>query len=291
MQEIIMSKPHESEPYKDEQTGTWRTPGEEMETHSFKPASPEATNEVHPAAPGKQTTVPGEGVVSEADAGAKTHPEPGQKPGAGPGAMRPEALNPPSSSPNPDEGSELDETPIAKPDVPSMDTGIQPPEPEEHAPRRQPGQARTVRDVMTVDVEVCNPNTDLYYVARMMAERDIGAVPVVESTDTMRPIGIITDRDIVVRVVAKREDPNTMQAAACMSTGLLTVDPESDLLECMRTMEERQVRRAPVVDRDNRLIGIITQADIAESVSKREAGEFVREISEPSRPGSQGMYH
>ncbi|MGE5610115.1 MAG: CBS domain-containing protein [Bacillota bacterium] len=285
-----MSKSHESGPYKDEQSGTWRTPGEELEAHSFKPASPEATNEVHPAAPGEQKAVPGEGVVSEADAGARTHPEPGEKPGAGPGATRPEALNPVTKSPNPDEPAEVDETQIAKPDLPSMDTGIEPPEPKRHE-RPMPGQARVVRDVMTVDVEVCNPNTELYYVARMMAERDIGSVPVVESTDTMRPIGIITDRDIVVRVIAKREDPNVMKASDCMTTGLLTVNPESDLLECMRTMEERQVRRAPVVDHDGRVIGIISQADIAECVSKREAGEFIQEVSEPTRPGSQGMYH
>ncbi|HEX2971232.1 MAG TPA: CBS domain-containing protein [Tepidisphaeraceae bacterium] len=287
-----MSNPQQSEPRKDEQTGTWRTPGEEMEAHSFEPAPPEATNAVHPAAPGEQKSVPGEGVVGEVDAGTKTHPEPGKHPGASPGALRTEALNPPSSSPEPARpGTSADETEIPKPDLPSMDTGIRPPEPAASTARHTPGQARVVRDVMTVDVEVCNPNTELYYVARMMAERDIGAVPVVESTNTMHPIGIITDRDIVVRVIAKREDLNAMKAADCMSTGLLTVDPESDLLECMRTMEERQVRRAPVVDSNGRLIGIITQADIAESVSQREAGEFIREVSEPTRPGAQGFYH
>src|SRR5688572_12058289 len=76
----------------------------------------------------------------------------------------------------------------------------------------------TVRDVMTPLVEVCTPQTELYYVARMMADRDVGAIPVVETTDSMRPIGIITDRDIVVRALAKRQDVNAMRAGDCMSS-------------------------------------------------------------------------
>src|SRR5688500_6490864 len=71
-----------------------------------------------------------------------------------------------------------------------------------------------VRDVMTADIEVCTPQTALYYVARMMAERDVGAIPVVESTDSMKPVGIITDRDIVVRALEKRQELNNLRCGA-----------------------------------------------------------------------------
>jgi CBS domain-containing protein len=152
-----------------------------------------------------------------------------------------------------------------------------------------------VRDIMTADIEVCTPQTELYYVARMMAERDVGAIPVVQSTDSMKPIGIITDRDIIIRALAKRQDPNGLRCADCMSTDLLTVTPGMSLNECLNLMEERQVRRVVVVDESGRCCGIVAQADIARMAPGSETAELVRDISQPddqqSMRGGHAAYH
>ena len=140
---------------------------------------------------------------------------------------------------------------------------------------------RLVRDVMTADVEVCNPDTELYYVARMMMERDCGSIPVVESTDTMRVVGMITDRDIVVRSIAKNSNPLSQRARDCMSTDLVTISPDAPVEECVGTMERRQLRRMLVIDNTGRLCGIVAQADLATTADNHLAAELVREVSEP----------
>jgi CBS domain-containing protein len=142
--------------------------------------------------------------------------------------------------------------------------------------------ARTAADVMTRDLEVANPASDLYYVARMMADRDTGIVPVVDSTDTMKLVGVITDRDIVVRVVARNNDPKDLRAADCMSAGdLLTARPGDPLDRVLDLMERRQVRRIPVVDPQGRLVGIVSQADLVLAVKEDRAGELVQQVSAP----------
>ena len=156
----------------------------------------------------------------------------------------------------------------------------------EEANRRMRGPvsgARVAGDIMTADVSVCSPDSELYYVARMMEERDIGVVPVVESTDTMRLVGIVTDRDIVVRVVAKNQDYKDLRARDVMSTDdLLSVRPDTPLQQCLDRMEMRQVRRVPVVDDTGRLVGIVAQADLARSASQEQVGELVKDVSMPS---------
>ena len=149
---------------------------------------------------------------------------------------------------------------------------------------------RFVRDVMTSDIEVCTPQTELYFVARMMAERDVGAIPVVHSTDTMMPVGIITDRDIVIRAIARRQDPSALRCADCMSSDLLTVTPGMNLEECLNRMEERQVRRVVVVDESGRCCGIVAQADIALAAPAGETAELVRDISQPDQKSTGGGY-
>jgi CBS domain-containing protein len=153
----------------------------------------------------------------------------------------------------------------------------------------QSNERPRVRDVMTSDLQVCQPQTEIYYVARMMAERDVGAIPVVESTESMRPVGIITDRDIVVRGFAKRQSPADLQASECMSTDLLTLRPEMSIDDATRHMEDRKVRRALVVDDAGRCVGIVAQSDIARHAQLQKTGELVQEISRP--PGYQGAYH
>jgi CBS domain-containing protein len=151
--------------------------------------------------------------------------------------------------------------------------------------------AMTVRDVMTPVVEVCTPQTELYYVARMMADRDVGAIPVVENTDSMKPVGIITDRDIVVRALARRQDPSAMKAGDCMSSGVITATPDGELQECVERMEREQVRRIVVVDSFGRCVGIVAQADIATKTMMSTAADLVREVSKPDGAAEQRRYH
>jgi len=151
------------------------------------------------------------------------------------------------------------------------------------AARRRGRTAIQVRDVMSANLEVAAPDTSLYYVARMMAERDIGAVPIVDSTDSMRPLGILTDRDIVVRVLAKNQNPDELRAGQVMTPTVVTVRPDTAVPECLRLMEERQVRRMLVTDEQNRVIGIVAQADIATRLAGGETADLVTEVSKPQK--------
>ena len=142
-------------------------------------------------------------------------------------------------------------------------------------------RARLVKDLMSPAVEVCTLTTELYYVALMMADRDVGAIPVVASTEEMRPVvGIISDRDIVVRVIAKREDPHALRAGDCMTANVLTVTPQTSLQECLVRMERRQVRRVVVVDDEGHCVGVVAQADLARLLPRENVGELVRDVSE-----------
>jgi CBS domain-containing protein len=144
-------------------------------------------------------------------------------------------------------------------------------------------QARSVSDVMTPAVEVATPSTELYYAARMMADRDVGAIPVVENTDTMRPVGIVTDRDIVVRGLAKRQDVNALNVGVVMSEHAVTVGPDATVDHAVRLMEEHQIRRIIVVDENSRTVGIVAQADVATKAPREETAELVESVSRPTR--------
>ena len=139
-----------------------------------------------------------------------------------------------------------------------------------------------VREIMTTDVACCTPGTGLPEVARMMVEHDCGEIPVVDARDTMRPVGVVTDRDIACRTIALGLNPMSMTAAHCMSSPAVTVRPDDDMDECMRTLEDHQIRRVPVVDGDGRCCGMVAQADIARNVSKADTAEVVQEISKPN---------
>jgi CBS domain-containing protein len=157
--------------------------------------------------------------------------------------------------------------------------------------RQHSDTPRLVRDLMTADVAVCNPQTELYYVARSMEEHDVGAIPVVESTDSMKPIGIVTDRDIVVRALAKNQEALRMRAGDVMSVDLVTINPEMPLEDCLNEMEQRQVRRAIVLDHTGRCCGIVAQADIARCLAGGDSAELLREVSEPNPQASSQHYH
>ena len=136
-----------------------------------------------------------------------------------------------------------------------------------------------VSEVMTRDPACCTPETGLKEVARLMVEHDCGEIPVVDGKRTMRPVGVVTDRDIVVRCVAEGKNPVEAEAGDVMSSPVVTVTPEMRLEEVADLMEEHQLRRVPVVDEAGAVCGIVAQADIAHHASPREVAEVVREVS------------
>jgi len=137
--------------------------------------------------------------------------------------------------------------------------------------------AKLARDVMTRDPACCSPSTTLDQVARMMVQNNCGEIPVVDSAN--QPIGVVTDRDIVCRVVAEGKNPIGHTAESCMSTPVVTVPADAPLDEVISTMEGHQLRRVPVVDNDGCCAGIIAQADIAAVGSPQKTAELVSEIS------------
>ncbi len=143
-----------------------------------------------------------------------------------------------------------------------------------------------VKDIMTSNPACCTADTALQRVAEMMVENDCGEIPVVDNMASMKPIGVITDRDITCRSVAKGLDPLAMTVADCMTTPCVCVTPETSLDECCQLMEKDQIRRIPVVDASGACCGIVAIADIAMNARKDEIGEVVKEVSEPSASAS-----
>src|SRR5919205_1131764 len=115
-----------------------------------------------------------------------------------------------------------------------------------------------VKDIMTTEVECCSPTTNLVDVAQRMVECDCGEIPVCD--DQRKPVGAVTDRDIVCRLVAKRANPLEKTAQDCMSSPVITAQPDMALEDAARLMEQYQVRRLPVVDGNGALCGIVSQA-------------------------------
>ena len=143
-----------------------------------------------------------------------------------------------------------------------------------------------VKEIMTPDPACCTPDTTLQRVAEMMVENDCGEIPVVENIASMKPVGVITDRDITCRAVAKGLNPLTLTAAECMTTPCVTVTPDTSLDECCRVLEENQIRRVPVVDAGGACCGIVALADIAKHAKTRDTAEVVKEVSEQSSSAS-----
>jgi CBS domain-containing protein len=143
-----------------------------------------------------------------------------------------------------------------------------------------------VKDMMTRDPACCTSDTSLQEVARMMVENDCGEIPVVENKSSNLPVGVVTDRDIVCRSVANGLNPLDLTAADCMTKPIVTVTPDMSLEECCRIMEEKLIRRVPVVDDRGACIGMVAVADVALHTGKNVAGHIVKEVSEPTSTAS-----
>jgi|SRR5215211_755893 CBS domain-containing protein len=138
--------------------------------------------------------------------------------------------------------------------------------------------ATKVADVMTQRPRAVAPQTPLNEVAEVMESDDVGVVPVVEGD---RLVGIVTDRDIVVRAIAKGKDPRGMPASEVSSRELVTVHPDDDLSDALELMARYQVRRLAVTGEDERLVGVVSQADVAREGKEKDTGQLVEDISRP----------
>jgi len=135
-----------------------------------------------------------------------------------------------------------------------------------------------VRDVMSSNPRTVEPSATVVEAARAMKEEDVGPLPIAEGD---RLVGILTDRDIAIRVVAEGKDPQSTTVEEIASRDLVTIDPEQGLDEAMRLMAQHQVRRLPVCEEDGRLVGIVAQADVARVSHDERTGEVVEQISQP----------
>ncbi|WPB77290.1 CBS domain-containing protein [Archangium violaceum] len=141
--------------------------------------------------------------------------------------------------------------------------------------------ARFIREVMSSDVEVINPNDTLRDAAEKMRSLNVGPLPV---CDGQRILGMITDRDIVVRAIALGRDPNSTQVADAMSSGIEYCFDDDDVDDVLHKMKTKQIRRMIVVDRNKKLVGIVALGDITGEVSEQKVAETLEGISEPSSP-------
>ncbi|HEY2289744.1 MAG TPA: CBS domain-containing protein [Thermoanaerobaculia bacterium] len=140
--------------------------------------------------------------------------------------------------------------------------------------------SRSARDIMTDSPAVCTPQTSSQDAARMMRDNDCGSLPVVESRDSMKLIGMVTDRDLALRVLGRGLDANTPVREA-MTKNVSSVKLEDGLHEIERVMTGQQVRRVPVVDGQGRVVGIVAQADLARTLgTSPEVSRVVEKISQ-----------
>ncbi len=136
-----------------------------------------------------------------------------------------------------------------------------------------------VREVMTHDPTSCDPSTSLRLVATLMLEYECAAIPIVRSGVV---IGIVTDRDIALRAVAKGWNAAALPAAAVMSSPLVVIHPDESFDEAVQVMKENRVHHLPVVDENGTLVGIVAQSDLGRRLSNRELGQLARQTSIPA---------
>ncbi len=137
------------------------------------------------------------------------------------------------------------------------------------------------RDIMTRNVTICRTTTPIGEIARLMCSEDVGSLPVLNAEGKLE--GIVTDRDIVVKGLTANKADAELLAEECMSTDLYTANQNDRIVDVIREMGDHQVRRIPVVDSRERLVGIISMADIATQTNRdKELGEVLEEISKPS---------
>ena len=138
-------------------------------------------------------------------------------------------------------------------------------------------------EVMTKNPVCCRPDDMVVKVAQLMQSENIGSIPVIENEQTQKLVGIVTDRDLALKIVAEGQDAKSTKVEAVMTRKVVTCRAEDDLQKAMDAMSENQLRRIPIVDNDNKILGIISQADVATRVNQPDkTAAMVKGISEPN---------
>lgn len=146
-----------------------------------------------------------------------------------------------------------------------------------------------IQDVMTVNPIWCLPLDTSIQAARIMRELNVGIVPVVKSSTDHRLVGVVTDRDLCLGVVALNQHPETVPVQLCMTTNMIACHPDEDIQRAADLMEEHQVRRIPVVDQDGILQGIVSTADICQraNLSSDTTHHLLKKVTEPTDDASK----
>jgi len=138
-------------------------------------------------------------------------------------------------------------------------------------------------EVMTKTPACCLPTDSVSNAAQLMKKENVGSIPVIENEQTKKLLGIVTDRDLAVQVVAKGLDAKLTKVADVMTHKVITCRTDEDIQKAVDAMSEHQLRRIPVVDNDHKIVGIISQADVATRADRPdEIAEMVKEISQPT---------
>ena len=134
-------------------------------------------------------------------------------------------------------------------------------------------------EIMTKNPVCCLRDDSVAHVAKLMKDQDVGSIPVVENKLTKILLGIVTDRDLALKIVAEGRDPEVVKVEDVMTDDVVTCSTEDNLQIALDAMSDHQLRRIPVVDHENRIVGIIAQADIATHQPEKTAA-LVKEISQ-----------
>ena len=138
-------------------------------------------------------------------------------------------------------------------------------------------------DVMTKNPVVCLPEDTATRAAQLMKRMDVGSIPVIENERTHKLVGIVTDRDLALRVVADNQTADSVKVGEVMTHEVVTCRTDDHIEMAVEAMAQNQLRRIPVLDAAQKLVGIISQADVATRVDQaNETAEMVKEISQPS---------
>jgi len=140
-------------------------------------------------------------------------------------------------------------------------------------------------ELMTPNPVCVMPHEMVDQAARLMQREDVGSLPVVDGEQSQRLVGIVTDRDLAMRVVAEGREPRSTPVEQAMSREMVTVHTDDDIRKALDKMAEHQLRRIPVIDRQQKVVGIIAQADVAMRLNKdRKTADVIKDISEPDGP-------
>ena len=146
----------------------------------------------------------------------------------------------------------------------------------------QEDDMKKIRDIMTKNPATCLPDATLEFAAKLMVDHDCGEIPVIDNERDMKPIGVITDRDICKRSIALGKDPLQLKVSDCMTSPAVVTQVDASVEECCKLMEQNKIRRIPIVDHNGRCCGMVSIADLANKVDQSTTVEVVKEVCRPS---------